>query len=139
MSERPDERSNYEIRAEALREGKAFESRRAQTLLDSFTAAALAQSLPAERLRVRGYGGKGSASSNVIGWYVRHDHSMGVGTDGKLYRLAVPLGIMERLRGVTLRPMDPPMVLGAGGRDGDSIDLVDALKRLLPEWDAPQV
>lgn len=131
--------SNYEIRAESLRAGKAFEHARAQKLIDSFTEAALASGLPAERLRVRGYGGRGTASSNVTGWYVRNDHSMGVGTDGKLYRLAVPLSLVDRLRGVTLKPMDPPMVLGAGGRDGDSIDLVDALKRLLPDWQAPEV
>ncbi len=134
-----EELSNYEIRAESLRAGKEWEARRAQTLLDSFTAAALASHLPTERLRVRGYGGRGTASSDITGWYVRNDHSMGVGTDGKLYRLALPLGVMDRLRGVTLRPMAPPMVLGAGGRDGDSIDLADALQRLLPEWTPPQV
>ncbi|MDN5559741.1 MAG: hypothetical protein L0G23_09955, partial [Ruaniaceae bacterium] len=85
------------------------------------------------------YGGRGTASSDITGWYVRNDHSMGVGTDGKMYRLALPLSVMDRLRGVTLRPMAPPMVLGAGGRDGDSIDLANALRRLLPEWTPPEV
>lgn len=134
-----EERSNYEIRAESLRAGKAFEARRAQKLIDSFTAAALAASLPTTRLRVRGYGGRGTASSNISGWYIRHDQSMGIGTDSRLYRLALPLSMLDRIRGVELQPMDPPMVLGAGGRDGDSIDLVDALQRLLPEWEPPEV
>lgn len=133
------ERSNYEIRAEALRAGKAHEAQRAQKLIDSFTQAALAAGLPAERLRVRGYGGKGTASSNIIGWYIRKDQSMGVGTDSKLYRLAVPLGLRERVIGVTLTSMPAPMVLGAGGRDGESIDLAEALQRQLPSWTPPAV
>jgi hypothetical protein len=32
---------------------------------------------------------------------------------------------------VTPAPSDPPLVLGKGGRDGESIDLADALARVL--------
>ena len=55
-------------------------------------------------------------------------------TEGDFYILTAPLGLRERLRGIRLTPSPPPMVLGAGGRDGDSIDLPDALDRLLPGW-----
>ncbi len=127
------------VHAERLRRAEEAEHARAQQMLDDFVAAARSTGLPTERLRVQGYGGRGSASSNVVGWYVRVDRSMGVGEDGGLYVLTAPLGMLDRLRGVTLKPTPPPLVLGAGGRDGDSIDLVDALRRLLPEWAPPAV
>ncbi len=120
--------------AERLRRREAAENAQAQQILDDFAAAALRAGLPAETLRITGYGGKGRATSDVTGWYVRQDRSMGVGTDGKLYILTAPLGLMDRWRRVHLEPIPPPLVLGAGGRDGDSIDLADALERLLPGW-----
>lgn len=120
--------------AERLRRREAAENARAQELLDAFAAAALRAGLPAETLKVRGYSGSRVASSDVTGWYVRQDQSMGVGTDGRLYILTAPLGVLDRWRRVHLTPIAPPLVLGAGGRDGDSIDLADALERLLPGW-----
>lgn len=120
--------------AERLRRRQEAESARAQALLDEFTAAALRAGLATTRLVVTGYGGRGRATSDVEGWYVRNDRSMGVGTDGRLYVLTAPLGLLDRVRGVHLSPIAPPLVLGAGGRDGDSIDLTDALERVLPGW-----
>ncbi len=120
--------------AERLRRREAAENARAQELLDRFAAAAQRAGLPAEELKVRGYDGTRFARSDVTGWYVRQDRSMGVGTDGRLYILTAPLGFLDRWRRVHLEPIAPPLVLGAGGRDGDSIDLADALERLLPGW-----
>jgi hypothetical protein len=48
--------------------------------------------------------------------------------------LTAPLSVLDRLRGVQLTPTPPPLVIGAGGKDGDSIELVAALERLLPGW-----
>ncbi len=124
--------------AARLRRRQEAENARAQQLLDAFAAAAMRAGLPAERLQVTGYGGRGRASSDVTGWYVRQDRSMGIGTDGGLYVLTAPIGFAERLRGIHLKRVPPPMVLGAGGRDGDSIDLPDALERLLPGWQGLQ-
>jgi predicted alpha/beta-hydrolase family hydrolase len=120
--------------AARLEQRQATESARAQQLLDTFAAAALRTGLPTSRLQVTGYGGRGRATSDVTGWYIRQDKAMGVGTDGRLYVLTAPLSLPERLRGIHLDPIAPPLVLGAGGRDGDSIDLVDALERVLPGW-----
>jgi hypothetical protein len=101
-------------------------------MLDAFTAAALKAGVETTNLQVTG--GRRRASSDIEGWYVRNDHSMGVGTDGKLYVLTAPLSLMDVIRGVQLTPIEPPLVLGHGGRDGDSIDLADALERVLPGW-----
>ncbi len=48
--------------------------------------------------------------------------------------LTAPLTLLDRVRGARVEPQRPPMILGAGGKDGSSIDLVDALERVLPGW-----
>ena len=119
--------------ADRLERRRQAEHDRAAGLLREFAAVARDR-LPAERLQVRGYGGRGSARSDVTGWYLRADRSAGMSTDGEFYVLTAPLGLRDRLTGVALRPTPPPLVLGAGGKDGESIDLPDALERLLPGW-----
>lgn len=116
-----------------LRARQESEHAKARAILAEFTAVAC-ERLPAERLFVKGYGGHGSARTDVEGWYLRIDKSVGLGTDGEFYVLTAPLGVMDRLRGVALTPTPPPLVIGAGGKDGDVIDLLDALERLLPGW-----
>ena len=58
---------------------------------------------------------------------------MAVGTDGEFYLLTVPASLRARVRGADLAPSDPPLVLGKGARDGESIDLADALAIALGE------
>ena len=43
----------------------------------------------------------------------------------------MPGGLRERLTGVTLQPSPPPLVVGRGGRDGESGPLQDYLERRL--------
>lgn len=136
MSERDwaaERREAAATHAERLRQRQQAEHDRAAALLRAFVAVAVDR-LPAERLRVLGYGGRGSARSDVTGWYLRTDRSAGMSTAGEFYVLTAPLGLRDRLRGVALRPTPPPMVLGAGGKDGESVDLPVALERLLPGW-----
>ena len=103
-------------------------------MLRSFVEVAERTGPEPEPLRVHGYGGRGSARTALRGWYLRLDRTAAVSTDGEFYVLTAPLSIVERIRGTRPRPSPPPLVLGAGGRDGDSIDLTDALERLLPRW-----
>ncbi|UFU07675.1 hypothetical protein [Ruania halotolerans] len=117
-----------------LAERKASESSRAQTLLDQFAAAAAAAGLAPQALEVKGYGGRGRARTPLRGWYLRVDRTSAVGTDGAFYLLTAPLSAWDRLRGIRPEPKDPPLVLGAGGKDGESIDLLDALERIMPGW-----
>ncbi|TNC17369.1 hypothetical protein FHE66_10880 [Georgenia sp. 311] len=126
-------REAAEAHADMLERRRQAEHDHAARLLREFAAVARDR-LPAERLHVRGYGGKGSARSDVTGWYLRADRAAGMSTDGEFYVLTAPLGLRDRLTGVTLRPTPPPLVLGAGGKDGESLDLPVALERLLPGW-----
>jgi hypothetical protein len=65
------------------------------------------------------------------GWYLRVDRSVAIGTDGGYYQLVVPGGWRERIRGVRLSPSPPPMVIGRGGKDGETGDLTFFLNRVL--------
>lgn len=117
--------------AEALAKAKAAEGHRASTLLQDFVRHAQAAGIPATRLRARSHRGKARYGTNVVGWYLRHDRSVGVSTDGAFYVLTTPASPTARFLGVTLNPTDPPMELGRGARDGESMPLSVALKRRL--------
>jgi hypothetical protein len=130
-------------RAEAVRlQGERLQARqdaehsRAEALLREFVAAARAAGLVPVPLRVQGYGGRGTARTPLQGWYLRVDRTAGVSADGDFLVLTAPVGLLDRVRGIRPEPRRPPLLLGAGGKDGDSISLTDALERLLPGWSA---
>lgn len=122
------------VQAERLRQRQDAEHTRAEELLRRFAEAARAAGLDPEPLVVRGYGGRGTARTPLRGWYLRVDRSAGVTTDGTFYVLTAPLGLLDRVRGMRPEPSRPPLTLGAGGKDGESVPLADALERLLPGW-----
>ena len=115
----------------ALDRRRAQESTAARALLAEFVATAQARGLAPEPLRARSFDGSATYRTSVVGWYLRRNRSVAVGTDGEFYVLGVPRSLTARLRGATLAPSDPPLVLGKGGRDGESIDLADALALVL--------
>jgi hypothetical protein len=122
-------------RVQALARQQAAESRQAAALLKQFAADATAAGIAPERLTARGYRSKARYRTQVTGWYLRLDRSVGVGTDGSFYVLTAPDGLRSRLNGVTVAPKDPPLELGRGGRDGESMPLVEAIaRRLDPNW-----
>ena len=130
-------------RAEAVRlQGERLQARqdaehaRAEALLREFVAAARTSGLAPVPLLVQGYGGRGTARTPLEGWYLRVDRTAGVSTAGDFYVLTAPIGLLDRVRGIRPEPRRPPLLLGAGGKDGDTLPLVDALERLLPGWSA---
>ena len=82
-------------------------------------------------LRARSYDGRSRFRTPLRGWYLRRDESVAVDVDGEFYVLTAPSSLAARFRGVTPAASDPPLVLGAGGKDGESLDLVQALDRVL--------
>ncbi len=113
--------------AQRLARRQAAESSQAALLIAKFVQDAMAAGITPERLMARSYSGDGVYRTNVTGWYLKRNRSVGVGTDGSFYVLHCPGGLSARLKGVTLEPSDPPLELGRGARDGESIPLVDAL------------
>lgn len=103
------------------------ESLQAQKLIDGFVAQARERGLPTEPLRATLFTGQ-SVRTDKTGWYLRKNRSLAIGDDGSYYVLTVPGGLRERVSRVKLQPSPPPLVVGRGGRDGESGSLVDFLR-----------
>jgi hypothetical protein len=117
-------------RAELAASTARAESKQAQALIDRFVADARAKGMEPYPLRATLYTGQ-NVKTDKTGWYLRKDKSLAIGEDGSYYVLTVPGGLKERLTGVKLKPSPPPLVIGKGGKDGQSGDLTDYLQRLL--------
>jgi hypothetical protein len=85
-----------------------------------------------EPLLAAGYSG-GRYRTQVTGWYLRANASLGVDAQANYYVLQTPGGWRARFQGARLRPTPPPLVVGRGGRDGESIDLKELIAVRLAE------
>ncbi len=122
--------------AEAQQRRGEQEAAKAQVLLDRFVARATLEALPTEELTARPWSGRGRYRTGVVGWYLRHDRSVGVGQDGSYYLLVVPPRRFGRWRTVPAEPSPPPLQVGRGARDGESVAL-DALLEMRLQWARP--
>lgn len=106
------------------------ESQEAQRLIDEFVIAARERGVAPVPLRARLLNGR-EVKTDKQGWYLRRNHSIAIGIDGGYYQLTVPGSVLDRWRGVRLEPSPPPLVVGRGGRDGETGDLKEFLARAL--------
>jgi hypothetical protein len=113
--------------AARLARQRSAESEVARVLLADFVRQAKDRNIPAVALRARAINGRSLYRTGVTGWYLRRDGSLGVDEHGEFYVLRAPTSLASRLRGTTVRPSDPPLVVGVGGRDGESMPLADLL------------
>lgn len=114
---------------------QAAESAEAQVLVDRFVAAATERGLRTTLLRARAYNGRTTYRTGLTGWYLKRNGSLGVGTDGGFYVLSAPSSVRSRLQGVEISPSEPPLVVGVGGRDGESMPLQQLLDLRLAAGD----
>ena len=128
------ERAAYHV--EADRKRRERESAKAQVLVDEFVREARAAGLTTTELTARPYSGRGRYRTGLHGWYLRTDLSIGVDVDGGYHSLVVTPERWGRLRGVTLTPTPPPLQVGEGARDGESIALAALLKLRLEAGDS---
>jgi hypothetical protein len=119
--------------AAAAARRQARETEQAQALLDGFIRDATARGLATQPLRARSYDGRTTYATGLVGWYLPRDRSLAVDTEGRFYILNTPGGLVARLRGVTVEPTDPPLAVGRGARDGESMSLAELLERRLAE------
>ena len=117
-------------RAELAAARDQAESREAQRMIDGFVAEARARGIAPEPLRATLFDGH-AVRTDKAGWYLRNNKSVAVGDDGAYYVLTVPGGLRERISGVRLRPAPPPLEVGRGGRDGETGDLAEFLRKRL--------
>jgi hypothetical protein len=121
--------------AAAIGRRKNEETSRARGLVADFVREATARGLRTTELRARGYDGRSSYRTGLVGWYLPRDRTIAAGTDGECYLLVVPDSLRARLVGVTLAPYDVPLQIGRGARDGESIDLPALLQLRLDAGD----
>ena len=132
-----DERTRIvAAQAAAAERAAAKEAAQAQVLIDAFVAEALRRGIephpllaPGPDLRRRRY------RTGVIGWYLSRDERVAVDTEGRYFVLRAHGSLRERLVGAVVEPMDPPLVVGRGARDGEAIDLQRLLDRRLGNSD----
>ncbi len=130
-SRRQDRQQASAIHAQALDRRRRAETARACALIADFLPAVQQRGIAPSPLRARSYDRRHRYRTGLRGWYLRRDEGVAVGTDGGFYVLTVPSSLRAALRGAQVPPADPPLVLGAGGRDGESIGLDVALARVL--------
>ncbi|MEU7950247.1 hypothetical protein AB0B62_03600 [Micromonospora chalcea] len=135
--ERWRERRRHAVRAHAEAAAREREAEQAEAaeLVARFAAEALRRGLRAGRLTATGHDGRGRYRTRITGWYVDRAHSRAVDTDGRFYLLTVPPGLRARLLGADPPPSAPPLVVGRGGRDGESVPLATLLSRRLDAGD----
>ncbi|MBC7290883.1 MAG: hypothetical protein H5T83_06055 [Actinotalea sp.] len=117
--------------ADALARRQAAEHDAARRLLADFVAEAGRRGVAPVPLRARSYDGRYRYRTPLQGWYLRRNESVAVSTAGDFYVLSAPGSLRALLRGVEPEPTDPPLVLGRGARDGESVDLAEALRAVL--------
>lgn len=106
------------------------DSAKAKVLIDQFLVDARVAGIYPEPLKATLYTGQ-TVKTDQRGWYLRKNHSVAIGEDGSYYILTVPGGWAERIRGVHLTPTPPPLIVGKGGRDGETGDLAEFLQARL--------
>ena len=128
-------REAYAEHVAALERRRAAETAKAQVLVDGFVERAGAAGLAPHPLTA-GPDRDTRYRTGLVGWYVKPDRSLGVDTAGRWYVLGVPGSFRARFSGVTVEASDPPLQVGEGARDGESIALAALLELRLQAGDA---
>ena len=121
------------VHSEALARRTAAETVEARRMIAAFLAETTRRGIAPVALAARSYDGRRRYRTAVRGWYLRRNQTVALGEDGAFYLLSVAPSITAALRGARPEPSDPPIILGKGARDGESIDLVDALRIVLDD------
>ncbi len=119
--------------AAALAHRKANETAQARALLTAFIEELKARGVEPQPLRAPVVGSGASYRTGIVGWYLKRNHSLGADPDGNFYILGTAPSLKARLLGVRPVPSDPPLTVGLGARDGESLPLEQLLRNRLEE------
>jgi hypothetical protein len=128
---RDSRRAAFEAHALAQRRAEAAASEKARPLVADFVRRAREQGLRPGPLRARSFSGSATYRTGLSGWYLQPTGLLAVGEDGGFYVLIAAPGLRSRLRGVEVLPEPPPLAVGRGARDGESMSLAELLERRL--------
>ncbi|PWH07015.1 hypothetical protein DEO23_06070 [Brachybacterium endophyticum] len=122
---------------QALAQARREEHEKATAILREYVDRFEAAGIAPRPLRALPYKGSGSIRTALHGWYLKHDRTIAVDVEGRYYVLRADGGLLTRLRGADVDPVDAPLVVGRGGRDGETFDLTELLEMRLKDPVAP--
>ena len=128
---REERQRAVEAHARAQQASKAARADQAREMIADFLRAAAERGVEPTALTAPAYNGRGRYRTKLRGWYLDPQRSLAVDTDGDFFVLGVPNSLKARLVGADPAPQPPPLVIGEGGRDGESIALKELLRRRL--------
>jgi len=128
MAEESQRQADARRRHELAEASARAEATAAQAQLDAFVARLTGSGAQPEPLQVTLLNGR-RVKTGLVGWYLNKARTVAVAPDGSYYLLVTAGSALARFTGVTPQPSPPTLVIGRGGRDGESGDLADFLER----------
>ncbi|NLU78808.1 hypothetical protein HCA58_10540 [Micromonospora sp. HNM0581] len=117
--------------AAAAQRRREAEQAEAASLVGAFVEEARRRGLATSRLVARSHDGRARYRTGLYGWYIDRAHSRAVDVDGRFHLLTVPRSLRARFLGADPQPDPPPLIIGEGARDGESLPLRTMLQRRL--------
>ncbi len=133
MSGESQRRADARRRQELATAAAGAEARQAQEQLTAFVARLQADEVAPEPLQATLLNGT-RVKTGLVGWYLNRARTLAVAPDGSYYQLVTAGSALARFTGVRVEPSPPTLVIGRGGRDGETGDLADFLARAAAEY-----
>lgn len=128
MAEESPRQADARRRHELAQSAANAEALAAQQKLDRFVAELQEVGAAPEPLTATLLNGS-RVKTGLVGWYLNKARTLAVAPDGCYYQLVTSGSALARFTGVTLAPSKPTLVIGRGGRDGETGDLSEFLDR----------
>jgi hypothetical protein len=138
---RDERRAAFEALAAAQRQAEQAESVQARKLIADFVRRAHEQGIQPVSLRGRAASGRATFRTPLKGWYLQRSGPLAVSTAGEFYVLNAQPGLLARFRQLDIPATQPPLAVGRGARDGESMSLKDLLDSRLaagPDFPNPR-
>ena len=130
MPEESQRQADARRRQELAAAAAQSEAAAAQVQLDAFVGRLRELGIAPEPLQATLLNGS-RVRTDQTGWYLNRARTLAVAPDGTYYQLVTTGSAMARFTGVKLASSPPTLVIGRGGRDGETGDLADFLARAL--------
>lgn len=79
-------------------------------------------------MRARAYNGHSTYGTPLRGWYLKRNGSLAVDGDANFYVMSTATSFRARITRADVAPTDPPLMIGVGARDGESMSLEELLR-----------
>lgn len=135
MAEESQRQADARRRHELAQAAAQAEARAAQDQLDAFVARLQSAGAAPEPLQATLLNGA-RVKTGLLGWYLNRARTLAVAPDGRYYQLVTAGSALARFTGVTPQATPPTLVIGRGGRDGETGDLADFLERAFADYTA---